>query len=54
MQYMLFKHDWVDVHKKNGLKVDEFGFTIVNMKRCLSKDKVQDDPMLRPNLLIRY
>ena len=44
VQYPLFKCDWVDVHKNSGLKVDEIGFTLVNLKRCLSNDKVQDDP----------
>ena len=28
------------------MKVDEIGFTMVNIKRCLSKDKVQDDPFI--------
>ena len=28
------------------MKVDEIGFTMVNMKRCLSKDRVQDDPFI--------
>ena len=39
-QYSFFKCDWIDAHKKNGMKVDEIGFTMVNMKRCLSKDRV--------------
>ena len=46
MQYPLFKCEWIDVHKKNGMKVDEIGFTMVNLKRCLSKDRVQDDPFI--------
>lgn len=46
VQYPLFKYDWVDVHKKSGLKVDEIGFTLVNLKRCLRKDKVQDHPFI--------
>ena len=46
VKYPLFKCDWVDVHKKNGMKVDELGFKMVNLKRCLSKDKVQDDPFI--------
>jgi len=46
VQYPLFKCDWIDVHKKNGMKVDEIGFTMVNLKRCLSKDRVQDDPFI--------
>ena len=28
------------------MKVDELSFTMVNMKRCLSKDRVQDDPFI--------
>ena len=28
------------------MKVDEIGFTMVNMKRCLSKDRVQYDPFI--------
>lgn len=28
------------------MKVDELGFTMVNLKRCLSKDRVQDDPFI--------
>ena len=28
------------------MKVDEIGFTMVNLKRCLSKDRVQDDPFI--------
>ena len=46
VQYPLLKCDWVDVHKKNGMKVDEIGFTMVHMKRCLSKDRVQDDAFI--------
>lgn len=46
VQYPLFKCDWIDVHKKNGMKVDEIGFTMVNLKRCLSKDRLQDDPFI--------
>ena len=47
MQYPLFKCEWIDVHKKNGMKVDEIGFTMVNLKRYLSKDRVQDiDPFI--------
>ena len=46
MQYPLFKCDWIDVHKKNGMKVDEIGFTMVKLKRFLSKDRVQDDPFI--------
>jgi hypothetical protein len=46
VKYPLFKYDWVDVHKKIGMKVDEIGFTMVNLKRCLSKDRVQDDPFI--------
>ena len=46
MQYPLFKCDWIDVHKKNGMKVNEIGFTMVNLKRCLSKDRVQYDPFI--------
>ena len=46
VQYPLFKCDWIDVHKKNGMKVDELSFTMVNLKRCLSKDRVQDDPFI--------
>ena len=46
MYYPLFKCDCVDLHKTNGMKVDEIGFTMVNMKRCLSKDRVQDDPFI--------
>lgn len=40
VKYPLFKYDCVDVHKKNGMKVDEIGFTMVNLKRFLSKDGV--------------
>ena len=46
VQYPLLKCDWIDVHKKNGMKVDELGFTMLNLKRCLSKDIVQDDPFI--------
>ena len=46
VQYPLFKCDWIDVHKKNGMKVDELGFTMVNLKRWLSKDIVEDDPFI--------
>ena len=46
MEYPLFKCEWIDVHKKNGMKVDENGFTMVNLKRCLSKDRVKDDPFI--------
>ena len=46
VQYPLFKCDWIDVQNKNGMKVDEIGFTMVNLKRCLSKDRVQDDPFI--------
>ena len=46
VQCPLFKCDWVDVHKNNGMKYDELGFTMVNLKTCLSKDKVQDDPFI--------
>ena len=28
------------------MKVDEIGFTMVNLKRCLSKDRVQYDPFI--------
>lgn len=28
------------------MQVDEIGFTMVNLKRCLSKDRVQDDPFI--------
>ena len=28
------------------MKVDELGFTMVDLKRCLSKDRVQDDPFI--------
>ena len=28
------------------MKVDELGFTMVNLKRCLSKDRVQHDPFI--------
>ena len=28
------------------MKVDELGFTMLNLKRCLSKDRVQDDPFI--------
>ena len=28
------------------MKVDEIGFSMVNLKRCLSKDRVQDDPFI--------
>ena len=34
----------VDLHMKNGMKVDELVFMMVNLKRCLSKGSVQDDP----------
>ena len=44
VQYPLFKCDCGDAHKKNVMKVDELGFTMVNLKRCLSKDSIQDDP----------
>ena len=43
MEYPLFKCEWVDVHKKNVMAIDEIGFKMVNLKRCLNKDKVQDD-----------
>jgi hypothetical protein len=46
VKYLLFKCYWVDVHKKNGMKVDEIGFTMVNLKRLLSKDIVQYDPFI--------
>ena len=46
VQHTLFKCDWVNVHKKNGMKVDELGFTMVNIKMCLSNNKVQDDPFI--------
>ena len=46
MQYPLFKCEGIDVHKKNGMKVDEIGFTMVNQKICLSKDRVQDYPFI--------
>ena len=46
VQYPLFKCDWIDAHKKNGMKFNELGFTMVNLKRCLSKDRVQDDPLI--------
>ena len=46
LKYPLFKCDWIDLHKNNGMKVDELGFTMVNMKRCLSKDRVQYDPFI--------
>ena len=28
------------------MKFDEIGFTVVNLKRCMSKDRVQDDPFI--------
>ena len=46
VQYPLFKCEWIYAHKKNGMEVDEIGFTMVNMKRCLGKDIVQDDPFI--------
>ena len=46
VQYPLFKCDWIYVLKKNGMKVDELGLTMVNLKRCLRKDRVQDDPFI--------
>ena len=46
VQYPFFKCNWVDVHNNNGVKVDELGFTMVNLKRCLSKDRVQDHPFI--------
>jgi len=46
VQYPLLKCDWVDVHKKNGMKFDEIGFTMVNLKICLSKGRVQDYPFI--------
>jgi hypothetical protein len=46
VKYLLFKCDWVYVHKKNGMKVHAFGFTMVNLKRRLRKNRVQDDPFI--------
>lgn len=34
MNYVLFKCDWFDVNNRNsGIKVDEYGFTLVNTNR---------------------
>jgi hypothetical protein len=46
VKYLLFKCDWVYVHKKNGMKFHAFGFTMVNLKRRLRKNRVQDDPFI--------
>jgi hypothetical protein len=46
VKYPLFKCDWVDVQKKNGVKVDEIGFTMVNLKKYLSKDILKYDPFI--------
>ena len=46
VEYPLFKCDWVYVHKNTRMKVDELGFTMVNLKRCLSKERVQDEPFI--------
>ena len=46
VQYPLFKCDWIDVHKKNGMKIEEIGFTMMILKRCLSKDRVQYYPFI--------
>jgi len=46
VKYLMFKCDWVDVHKNNGMKVYEFGFIMVNLKRFLSNNRVQDDPFI--------
>ena len=46
VQYPLFKCNWIDVHKKNGMEVDELGFAMVNLKRSFSKDTLQDYPFI--------
>ena len=46
VHYPLFKCDCVDVHTKNEMKFDENGFTMVNLKICLSKEIVQDGPFI--------
>jgi len=42
----MFKCNWVDVHKKNGMKIDEIGFIMMNMMKCLNKARVQYDPFI--------
>ena len=41
VEYPLFKSVWVDVHDKNGMKIDEIDFKMVNLKRPLSKDSAR-------------
>lgn len=46
MEYTLFKCNWIDVYNKRGIKTDDLGFTMVNMKKCLCQNHWQDDPFI--------
>lgn len=46
MEYTLFKCNWIDVYNKRGIKTDDLGFTMVNMKKFLSQNHWQDDPFI--------
>lgn len=36
---MIFKCDWIDYRgRERGMKTDEYGFTLVNLDRCVSDD----------------
>ena len=44
---VLFRCDWFDVYHNNGIKQDEFGFTLINFSRLIhTGDKVDDDPFV--------
>ena len=43
-RYVLFKCDWADVARGRGLKVDEFGFTLVNFSHLVhTGSRITDD-----------
>lgn len=46
MEYTLFKCNWIDVYNKRGIKIDDLGFTMVNIKKWLSQNHWQDDPFI--------
>ena len=42
MEHTLFKCDWVDVHNKRVIKINDLVFTMVNMKKFLTQKYLED------------